>query len=306
MKRRTLKADALLLATAMIWGLAFVAQRAGMEHIGPFTFNGIRFALGALSLLPLWLAGRVGRTAKRPAPPGGARWTLLGGLAAGLALFLGATLQQVGIVYTTAGKAGFITGLYVVLVPILGLLWRHRLGPGGWAGALAAAGGLYLLSVREDLSIGLGDSLVLVGAFFWAAHVLIIGRFTSRVAAIDLAALQFSICSALSLVMMAILERPTLDGIAAAAVPILYGGIFSVGVAFTLQVFAQRDAGPTATAILLSLEAVFAALGGWVLLGETLSPRAILGCGLMLGGVLLSQLGRGADSIQEYVETRTT
>jgi len=301
--QRTFRANALLLITAAIWGFAFVAQRVGMEHVGPFTFNGVRFALGSLSLMPLWLVGRRRRVS---GTRGGSSRVLLGGVTAGGALFLGASLQQVGLVYTTAGKAGFITGLYVVLVPLLGLFWRQRVGPGGWLGAGAAAAGLYLLSVRQDFSIDPGDALVLAGAFFWAVHVLVIGWWTSRVAAIELAALQFAVCSALSLLVAVAFETITLDGIVDAGIPILYGGIFSVGVAFTLQVVAQRDAAPTATAILLSLEAVFAALGGWALLEETLSPRGLFGCALMLAGVLVSQLWRGTPPVEQLGATRAT
>jgi drug/metabolite transporter (DMT)-like permease len=302
--REKLKANTLLLTTALIWGLSFVAQRAGMEHVGPFTFNGIRFALGSLSLVPVWLLARRNRTA-RPAS-GGSRDVWLAASVAGSALFLGASLQQIGIVYTTAGKAGFITGLYVVLVPLIGLLWRQRVGAGGWLGAGAAAVGLYLLSVREGLAVDKGVALVLASAFFWACHVLIIGRWSSRVNVIELAALQFAFCSVLSLVLAVLFETITLDGISGAAIPILYGGVFSVGVAFTLQVVAQRKAAPTTTAILLSLEAVFAALGGWALLGETLSPRGLLGCSLMLAGVLLSQLWTEIEPLEESTETRPT
>lgn len=289
MRPRSTQSNLLLLTAAVIWGFSFVAQRVGMEHVGPFTFNGIRFALGSLSLVPAWLFFRQRRRRREQAVVPTAS-VLAGGAVAGAALFLGASLQQVGIVYTTAGKAGFITGLYVVLVPILGRFLGQRVGPGGWLGAACAAAGLYLLSVRGAFSIDLGDALVFAGAFFWAAHVLIIGWWTTRVDAIKLAALQFAICSVLSLVIAGLFETTTLDAVRAAAVPILYGGVCSVGIAFTLQVLAQRDATPSATAIILSLEAVFAALGGWWLLGETISPRGLVGCALMLAGVLASQL----------------
>jgi drug/metabolite transporter (DMT)-like permease len=291
MHTRALKADALLLIAAMIWGLAFVAQRAGMDHLGPFAFNAIRFALGSLTLLPVWIVGRRRRSALAGADRGSAS-VMSGAALAGGFLFLGASLQQVGLVFTTAGKAGFITGLYVVLVPVLGLSLGQRVGRGGWAGALIAAAGLYLLSVGVDLTIGVGDGLVFASAFFWAAHVLIIGRWTRRVDAIELAALQFALCAVLSLLVAAIFESTSLEGIRGAAIPLLYSGVCSVGIGLTLQVLAQRRASPTATAILLSLEAVFAALGGWLLLGETLSPREILGCALMFAAVLVSQLWR--------------
>lgn len=284
MEARTLKSDLLLLLTAAIWGFAFVAQRVGMEHVGPFAFNGVRFALGSLSLLPLLLI-RGGTGAGR-----GWRDPIRGGLLAGLFLFAGASLQQVGLLYTTAGNAGFITGLYVVIVPFLGLWFRQRPHGGTWIGAVLAAFGLYLLSVTEGFTIAKGDFLELVGAFFWAAHVLVIGWLSPRMSAVKLAVVQFAACSALSLAVAFAFETVALEGIRSAAVPILYGGLCSVGVAYTLQVVAQKSAHPAHAAIFLSLEAVFAAFGGWLLLGEVLSGRGIFGCALMLGGMLLSQL----------------
>jgi drug/metabolite transporter (DMT)-like permease len=297
MQARLLKADTLLMLTALIWGAAFVAQRLGMEHVGPFTFNGVRFALGALALQPLiWRMQRTRRS------EGGGSGTSLGlgsarlicyGLVAGCVLFAGAALQQVGIVYTTAGKAGFITGLYVVMVPLFGLFLRQRAGAGTWVGAVLAAVGLYLLSVNEDFTIAYGDVLELIGAVFWAGHVLLIGRLSPGMDATDavkLASAQFAVCSLLSLGVAVATEPIMLAGIAKATVPILYGGLMSVGVAYTLQVVAQRDANPAHAAIILSLEAVFAAVAGYFVLGEVLALRALIGCALMLGGMLVSQL----------------
>ncbi len=262
---RTLKSDALLMLTATIWGFAFVAQRVGMEYVGPFTFNGVRFALGSLSLVPLMLLKRKNPSAIAALLPPADRQTVAwGGALAGLVLFMGASLQQVGLVHTTAGNAGFITGLYVVIVPLLGLFWRQRPDLGTWIGALLAATGLYLLSVTAAFEIAFGDLLVLVGAFFWAAHVLIIGWLSPRIESIQLACIQFAVCSLLSLITAAALETMTLQGLMGAALPILYGGLLSVGVAYTLQVVAQRDARPAHAAIILSLESVFAALGGWL------------------------------------------
>jgi drug/metabolite transporter (DMT)-like permease len=287
----TLKSDVILLFTAFIWGFAFVAQRMGMAHVGPFTYNAIRFALGALSLLPLLaLSGRYQAMYRGILPPTGHRTIMLGGALAGLALFLGSSLQQLGIVYTTAGKAGFITGLYVVLVPVFGLFWRQAPGLGTWLGATLAVCGLYLLSITEDLSISPGDVLVMVSAFFWAGHVHVIGWFSAKVGSIRLAFIQFLVCALLSLLVALVLETISLQAIRAAAIPILYGGFMSVGVAFTLQVVAQRDAHPAHAAIIMSLETVFAALGGWTLLDETLPLRGIVGCGVMLAGMVASQL----------------
>ncbi|MGD2187002.1 MAG: DMT family transporter [Desulfobacterales bacterium] len=291
MKGVTVKSDALLLTTAIIWGFAFVAQRVGMDYVGPFTFNGIRFAIGSLSLLPLVLISREQKTAtSKILPNPGLKTILFGGGALGLALFSGASLQQIGLVYTTAGKAGFITGLYVIIVPILGLFWKQQPKIGTWIGAILAAVGLYFLSVTEQFTIEMGDLLVLIGAFFWAAHVLIIGWLSPRINAIKLAFSQYFACTILSLITASAVELITWPSIVEAAVPILYSGVLSVGIAYTLQVIAQRDAHPAHAAILLSLEAVFAALGGWVILGEIISPRGLVGCGLMLAGMLLSQL----------------
>ena len=288
MKGVTAKSDALLLTTAIIWGFAFVAQRVGMDYVGPFTFNGIRFAVGSLSLLPLVLISREQPASSRQILPYPGRKTIfLGGAALGLALFSGASLQQIGLVYTTAGKAGFITGLYVIIVPILGLFWKQQPKIGTWIGAILAAIGLYFLSVTEQFTIELGDLLVLVGAFFWAAHVLIIGWLSPRINPIKLAFSQYLACSILSLITAYFVETITLTSILEATIPILYGGLLSVGVAYTLQVIAQRDAHPAHAAILLSLEAVFAAVGGWLLLDEIISPRGLVGCGLMLAGMLL-------------------
>ncbi len=291
MKSVTLKSDALLLTTAIIWGFAFVAQRVGMNYVGPFTFNGIRFAIGSLSLLPLVTMSREQRTvSNKILPPPGFKTILLGGGSLGLALFSGASLQQIGLVYTTAGKAGFITGLYVIIVPLLGLFWRQQPKIGTWLGAFLAAIGLYFLSVTEKFAIEPGDLLVLVSAFFWAAHVLIIGWLSPRINPIKLAFSQYVACSILSLITASHVEDITMLSIYHAAIPILYGGLLSVGIAYTLQVVAQRDAHPAHAAILLSLEAVFAAIGGWLILDEIIPPRGLFGCGLMLSGMLLSQL----------------
>ena len=287
MKTRTVRSDLLLLLTALIWGLAFVAQRAGMAHIGPFLFNGIRFGLGSLCLLPLFYRRRkqhaVALVRQRP---------LLhqGGFVAGLILFAGASLQQAGLVYTSAGKAGFITGLYVVFVPLLGLFVGQHTARGTWAGAGLAVVGLYLLSFSGAMAINPGDLLVLASAAVWAAHVLIIDRLVSRLDAIALAIRQFAICSLFSFLVALVAEPFSPTGLYRAAIPILYAGLLSVGIGFTLQVVAQREAHPAHAAIIMSLEAAFAALGGWLLLGESLSNRELLGCALMLVGMVLSQL----------------
>ncbi|MCL4803893.1 MAG: DMT family transporter [Anaerolineae bacterium] len=294
-----LRANLLLLLTAVIWGFAFVAQRSGMEHVGPFTFNAIRFLIGALALIPL-MTSLDRRREARAVVPLRDRSLLIGGLLAGFVIFAAATLQQVGIVYTTAGKAGFITSLYVVLVPVLGLALGHRPSAAVWVGATLAAIGLYFLTIQEGLTIAWGDLLVLIGAFLWAGHVLLIGHLSPGTDPVKLAFLQFMACAALSAVAAALSETVTADAVRAALVPILYAGIMSVGVGYTLQVVAQGYTRPADTAIILSLEAVFAVVGGWILLGEELSLRALFGCGLMLAGILISQiLGKPEDAAVE-------
>ncbi len=288
MKRETLNADILLLLSAAIWGFAFVAQRAGMEHLGPFYFNGVRFALGGAVLLPFIAWRRATGHGPRAA---GFGQLLRDGLIAGAVLFGGASLQQWGIVSTSAGKAGFITGLYVILVPILGLFIGQRTRRNTWTGALLAVVGLYLLSVQEGLRMGGGDLLVLGGAVFWALHVQLIGRFVKRQDPLALASTQFFAVSILSLITGAFTETWSTPAVLDAAVPILYAGLASTGIAYTLQVVAQRRAHPSHAAILLSLETVFALLGGWLLLSESFGARELIGCGIMLAGMLVSQLG---------------
>lgn len=289
MTSRSFRSEALLLLAAAVWGFAFVAQRAGMEHLGPFYFNGIRFALGTLVLVPFLVSNRTGR-GRSGGRIGGE--LLLPGITAGGVLFLGASLQQVGIVTTTAGKAGFITGLYVILVPILGLFLRQSPRPGTWAGAVLALAGLSLLTGAGSGPVVGGDLLVLASALFFAIHVLLIGRYSSRPGArvVPLAAVQFGTCSLLSLIVAAFFEETGAPAIRAAALPLLYGGILSVGVAYTLQVAGQRHASPAHAAILLSMETVFALVGGTLLLGEHLPPRGIAGCAIMLAGILVSQV----------------
>jgi drug/metabolite transporter (DMT)-like permease len=283
----TLKSNLMLLIAAAIWGFAFVAQRVGMEQVGPFTFNGIRFLLGSLSLIPLiwYWRGDNDQTPQR-------RWkdALLPGLLAGIAIFIGASLQQVGLLYTTVGKAAFVTGLYVVLVPILGILLRQAVGKNIWLGCMLAVAGLYFLCIKESVSIQHGDMLELIGAIFWAVHILLIGYFCRKVDPLKLSCLQFVTCSLLSLAVAAVTETTSLNHLLAAAVPLLYAGIFSAGVAYTLQVVGQKYAPPAPAAIILSMETVFAVVGGFLLLGERMSGQEILGCALMLAGMLASQL----------------
>ncbi len=273
-----------------------------MEYVGPFTFNGVRFALGALSLLPFLYINR--KKEKSPSR-NELRIVIRGGFLAGCALFMGASLQQIGLVYTTAGKAGFITGLYVVIVPVLGLMLKQKTSAGTWMGAFLAAIGMYLLSVTEKFTIARGDFLELIGAFFWAGHMQLIGRLTRKMDSLQLACFQFLTCSLLSLFSALIMETITSQGVIRALIPICYGGLFSVGIAYTLQVVAQRHAHAAHAAIILSLESVFAVIGGWLILDEILALRGIIGCILMLAGMLISQFNLTLTSLKSFVTKMT-
>ena len=266
--------------TAAIWGFAFVAQRAGMEFIGPFLFNAVRFALGTAVLLPLIFLSRNKKRAQRV--------PLKHGLLAGLILFAGASLQQIGLVYTTAGNAGFVTGLYVVIVPVLGLFRGQSCGKGTWAGAALAVSGMFLLTTAGSSRMFSGDIIVFAGAIFWAFHIQLISRLMKRYEALSLAALQFGCCSILSALSALLTEKLSFSGIRLAAVPILYGGLVSVGIAYTLQVIAQKRAHPAHAAIIMSLEAVFALIGGWLMLREPVTFQGTAGGALMLAAMISS------------------
>ncbi|UZE30467.1 DMT family transporter [Pseudomonas asplenii] len=292
MRRQALRADILMLLTAMIWGSGFVAQTSGMEHIGPFLFSGLRFALGSLCLLPLVLR----RNPRQIRPePFLTRGLLLGGLLMGLALAVGINLQQVGLLFTTVTNAGFITGLYVIVVPLLGLLIGHKTGLGTWLGAVLAVVGMFLLSVGEQFQVSPGDWLQLIGAFVWGGHVILVGVFAKRHDVIRLAFLQFATCAVVSLLLALYLEPIQWSAIVAAGPAILYGGIVAVAIGYTLQVIAQKDAIASHAAIIFSLEAVFAAIAGAWLLNESLHLRGYIGCTLMLAGMLIAQLWPRAE-----------
>jgi len=289
MEKKTLRSDLMLLLTSAIWGFAFVAQMKGMEFIGPYLYNGIRFAIGSVSLLPLIYFLNRKKSNKQKKQKLEKKGIFPAGLIAGSVLFLGASLQQVGLQYTTAGKAGFITGLYVILVPIIGILLKHKTGVPTWIGALLAATGLYFISVRGDFSIGKGDLLILFCSVFFALHVLTIDHYSKKIEPVLLASIQFAWCALFSIIVAVIKEPILLESIISATVPILYGGLGSVGTAYTLQVIAQKDAPPAHSAIILSLESVFAVIGGIILLAEGMTTRGYTGCALMLAGMLASQ-----------------
>ncbi|MPM10511.1 hypothetical protein SDC9_56843 [bioreactor metagenome] len=291
MNNKSLTANLLLILTAAIWGFAFVAQRVGSQYVGAFTFNGIRFALGALSLIPLIIfIDKRKENIEESKEQQNFKNTLIPGILVGIILYIGATLQQVGLFYTTVGNASFITGLYMVFVPIIGIFLKHKISKNSWIGVVLAIIGLYLLSINENFSISYGDFLEVIGAIFWAIHILTIDNFTKRVDPLKLSFIQFATCSILSLITAFIFEDITMTGISSALIPILYGGLLSVGVAYTLQVVAQKNAKPSHAAIILSMESVFGAIGGAILLDESMSGRGYAGCALILAGILVSQI----------------
>ena len=296
MNSQAIKADLLMLIAAVIWGFAFVAQREGMETMGPFLFNGVRFLIGVVALSPV-----VWYLSKKPQPDHKAEVStkklLIAGTMAGLLLFIAISFQQYGLQFTTAGKAGFITGLYIFFVPLIGLFFGQKTGSGTWLGATIALIGLYLLSIKEDFSIAEGDLPQLICAVFFASHVLYIGYFAKLMDPLKLSLVQYVVTGILSLLIAIVVELITWDMIKQTAIPLLYAGVMSTGIAYTLQVVAQQHAHSSHAAIILSLEGAFAVLGGWLLLDEYLSTRGLLGCGLMLIGMFLSQLLPKLDTV---------
>lgn len=290
MSRKTGSALILLLV-AMIWGSAFVAQSKGMDYVGPFTYNLSRSFLGGLVLLPL-LPLLTKRPEQSPADSETRRKaTLAGGICCGAALFAASTLQQLGLSMTTAGKAGFITALYIVIVPILGIFLHRRVPPGVWFCVAAAVFGFYLLCVKEDFSVGKGDLLVLGCAFVFSVHIMLIDRFNAKGAdGVKMSCIQFFTAGVLSLPLMLIFEEPSLSALWDAKLTILYAGVLSSGVAYTLQILAQKHADPTTATLIMSLESVFAAVSGWLILGEKLSASELAGCAVVFAAVVAAQM----------------
>ena len=284
MKHRKLVSSLMLIVVALIWGTAFVAQRKGMEYAGPLAFNGVRTLIGSLVLLPVALIFR-------PAKAANLRKTLLAGLLCGLCLFMATNLQQIGLTSTEAGKAGFITTFYIILVPVLGLFLRKKTGAVTWLAVAVALGGLFFLCVKPgEVRIAPGDLLVLGCAFFFAVQILVIDFFVQEVDGVLLSCVQFAVDGVLSLIAAFLFEKPDFPALFRGWIPLLYTGILSCGVAYTLQILGQKNLHPTVASLLMSLESAFAVLGGWLILHERLTRRELLGCALMLAAVLLVQL----------------
>ncbi len=285
-----LRGNILLLITALIWGTAFVAQSEGMNHVEPFTYNAMRTLLGGIVLIPV-IAGfrRFGKSECTEKAP--LRVTVTGGVICGILLCVASSFQQSGISMTTAGKAGFITALYIIIVPILEFLLFRRSNPVVWISVLIAAGGFWLLCIKEGFTVGKGDWLVLCCALFFAMHIMVIDHFNAKHAdAMLMSCIQFFTAGILMLICMFLFETPSLSSIFDARYTILYAGIMSSGVAYTLQILGQRDTEPAAATLLMSLESVFAALSGWLILHEALTLKELIGCALVFAAVLLAQL----------------
>ncbi|MBY6189785.1 DMT family transporter [Microbulbifer agarilyticus] len=296
MKQNQARAELLLLLAALFWGVAFVPQKIAMAHIEPLAFNAWRFLLGGLLLIPIvyWLGGRRNSKPVEEGAPSIARsWRncLPGGAVLGFWLFLGAALQQASLIYTTAGRAGFISGFYLLLVPIIGLSLGHKTNRWTWGGVALALIGLYWLADFSEETQLIGDLMVFASAFVFAIQVLSADYLVHRYDALRLAAIQFLVCGVLSAIASLLIEQPTLQAAWDAAWPIAYMMIFSTAIAFTFQLLGQRNAAPSHATVIMSLESVFAVAAGWLFLNEMLSAKELVGCGLMLAGMFVSHYG---------------
>ncbi len=297
----TLKNSLLLLLTATIWGVAFVAQSVSMDYIGGFTFNAIRNIIGAITLVPVILIFSKQDPAadQNPADRQKARKTLItGGICCGILLCLSSNFQQFGIKYTTVGKAGFITACYIIIVPIIGIFLKKKCSPFIWIAVLLSLGGLYLLCIipGEGFSIGKGDTLVLICAVLFSFHILTVDHFSPLVDGVKMSCIQFLVCGILSGIPALIFENPNITNILQAWMPILYAGILSCGVAYTLQIVGQKGMNPTVASLIMSLESCISVIAGWLILGQNLSSREIFGCVLMFGAIMLAQLPQKSAS----------
>lgn len=289
----------MLVLTAFIWGTAFVAQSMGMDYLGPFTFNGVRSLIGGIALLPCILilqkvngrtAGISSKDVEMHEPKSDRKELITGGVICGLLLFAASSLQQVGIQYSTAGKAGFITACYIVIVPVLGVFAHKKMGAKVWLAVVVALVGLYFLCITETFSIGKGDILLFLCALVFSIHIMVIDYFSPKVEGVKMACIQFFVCGVASLPFMFLLETPRISAMIDGAFPLFYAGVLSCGVAYTLQIIGQKNVNPAIASLILSLESCFSVLAGWIVLGERLSLRESVGCVLMFAAIILAQL----------------
>lgn len=292
---KKIRSNALLVLTALIWGSAFVAQSIGMDYVGPFTFNAARFFIGGTVLIPcIFILNKKSNPFIAPTKQKSETWHknagITGGICCGIILFLASTLQQIGIAYTTVGKAGFITALYIIIVPLLGLFFKKKIPVIVWCSVLIAAVGMYFLCIKESFTINQGDFFVFLGAFAFSAHILVIDFFSPKSDGVFLSCIQFFTAGIISCFFMFLLEAPSVLSLLSAWAPILYAGILSCGVAYTLQVIAQKNTEPAIASLLMSLESVFSLIAGWLILNQKLSQKEFLGCLLVFFAIILAQV----------------
>lgn len=296
MNTKKARSNAMLALTALIWGVAFVAQSVGMDYVGPFTFNAARFFIGGVMLIPcIFLIRRLNEKQEEKHSEGDRsarrRNGILGGICCGIVLFVASAFQQFGVMHTTVGKAGFITALYIIIVPVLGIFMKKKVGLSLWISVAIATLGMYLLCMSGgSLAIGKGDFYVLICSICFSFHILIIDYFSPKADGVFMSCIQFFTAGILAFGPAAVFENPTMTALLAAWAPVLYAGIMSCGVAYTLQVVAQKDTNPVVASLILSLESVFSLIAGWILLGQKLSPRELFGCVLVFLAIILAQI----------------
>lgn len=291
---KKIQSSLILFLTASIWGIAFVAQSIGMDYVGPFTFNAVRSIIGGIILIPCILAlnklSQKENIISEKNLKEEKKILLLGGICCGILLCAASNFQQIGIKYTTVGKAGFITACYIILVPLLGIFLGRKTGKAIWLSVVLAVIGLYLLCISGSLSINRGDFFVLCCAFLFAIHILVVDYFAPKINGVKLSCIQFLVCGIISAVLMLLFETPTLAALLQAWKPLLYAGILSCGVGYTLQIIGQKNMNPTIASLILSLESCISVLAGWMLLHQRLSLREILGCVIMFSAILIAQI----------------
>ena len=293
MTKHQIRNSLLLLITAIIWGNAFVAQSVGMDYVGPFTFNCVRSLIGGVVLIPcIYLLSKREHDIENVPKEKGGNWKILiwGGICCGVALTAGSSFQQYGILHTSVGKAGFITAFYIIIVPILGLFLKKKCGPFVWIGVILALAGLYFLCITESFTIGQGDIYVFICAMMFSIHILVVDYFTQFVDGVKMSCIQFFVCGIICGILMLIFEEPSMSQQLSAWQPLLYAGVLSCGVGYTLQIVGQKGMNPTVASLILSLESVTSVIAGFLILHQELSSREILGCVLMFFAIILAQI----------------
>lgn len=291
MNKNNISGSIILMITALIWGTAFVAQSVGMNYVGPFTFIAARYIVGGLFLLPcIYTLDIINKNTSKVKKSYDRRNLIIGGVLCGIILFAASSFQQIGMQYTTVGKSGFITALYIIIVPLIGLLFKKSISTKVWISVCISIVGLYILCINESFSISIGDILTLICAFCFSIHILIIDKYSLIVDAVRMSCIQFFVAGFLGLIFMIVFEEPNVTSIFSGFNTIIYAGVMSSGVAYTLQIIGQKNTTPVMATLIMSLESVFAAISGWIILGEVLSFKEFIGCCLVFIAIILAQL----------------